>query len=157
MCAKSPGAHGPKCQKKLLACSSPHCNYAVTGLTQKYCCKVCAGAKQHGDNWWGPEHGPQCWRLPAEAPKVEEPAPAETGSGPDDVGADMLCREVDDPDQSSEADGAASASAAAAAAAADPEEAEIRALKAEVQEKQSVIATNEALIKALRDALAVVS
>ena len=35
MCAKSPGAHGPKCQKRLLACSTPGCNYAVTGLTPR--------------------------------------------------------------------------------------------------------------------------
>ena len=64
MCARSPGAHGPKCTMKLLVCSTPGCTHAVTGLVAGYCCKMCAR---------GEDHGPNCWRLPVELAAAEEP------------------------------------------------------------------------------------
>ena len=38
MCARSPGAHGPRCQKKMLPCLTPGCGFAVTGLAPAHCC-----------------------------------------------------------------------------------------------------------------------
>ena len=63
ICAKSPGAHGPKCAKKLLTCATPGCGYAVTGLTEKHCCRMCAG---------GGDHGPNCWCLQVELAEKPE-------------------------------------------------------------------------------------
>jgi hypothetical protein len=130
MCAKSPGAHGPKCQKKLLACSTPKCNYAVTGLTPKHCCKMCAGSRDHGEDWWGPTHGAQCWCLAMEcAPAADEEA-AE-GDGPtladasgEEVAADIA---LEVPVEESSPENAAAAAAAAAVAAAAAEAAEMAA------------------------------
>ena len=84
MCARSPGAHGPKCAKKLLTCSTPGCGFAVTGLTERHCCRMCAGGK---------DHGPNCWCLPVELASDEVDAPDE--DAPDeatDVGATMAMR-----------------------------------------------------------------
>jgi hypothetical protein len=57
LCARSPGQHGPKCERKLLPCSSAGCKYAVTGLSAAHCCRMCAAGRG--------EHGPNCWHLDA--------------------------------------------------------------------------------------------
>ena len=76
LCARTPGEHGPKCQRSVLPCSSPGCTYAVTGLAPAHCCRVCATGRG--------EHGPNCWHLPAEATVCteDEVGASEEMSGP---------------------------------------------------------------------------
>lgn len=152
LCAKSPGKHGPKCERKLLPCSTPGCTYAVTGLSATHCCKACA---------YGKPHGPNCWCLKAE---VEEEAEAEAG---------MLCEEVEPEDRDAVPSGGGAElmpltapSSPAGDENRDPansgmmtmidvsDAAEIKQLAAQVDEYQSEIEANAAVIQALRDALA---
>ena len=44
--------HGPNCAKRLLPCSTPCCGNAVTGVDQKYCCKACGLGRDHGPQCW---------------------------------------------------------------------------------------------------------
>ena len=135
MCAKSPGSHGPKCQKKLLPCATPGCTYAVTGLTAKHCCKMCASFREHGDDWWGPSHGAQCWCLPAicapaeddEQTSREDSEKAKAGPPPPPLAGDVAL-EVPVEESSPETAAAAAAAAAVATAAAEAAEAASEAL-----------------------------
>ena len=113
--------HGPKCQSKLLACSTPKCNYAVpvTGLTPKHCCKMCAGSRDHGEDWWGPTHGAQCWCLAMEcSPAADDEADGvggeqRTGAGEEEpeLAADIA---LEVPVEESSPENAAAAAFAAA-------------------------------------------
>ena len=118
---------------------------------------MCAGSKDHGDDWWGPKHGPSCWCLPA-----EDPTPADDAEG-DAEGDAALTDGVGMQDDGGELDpsqfchpvssAAASPSADADGEEEEPSEEERRSLEAAVHGNNDAIATNATLIKALRDAL----
>eukprot|EP00908_Phaeocystis_cordata_P019452 Transcript_30965.p3 GENE.Transcript_30965~~Transcript_30965.p3 ORF type:complete len:195 (-),score=34.37 Transcript_30965:10-594(-) len=52
-CARSPGTHGPFCEKRLLPCLSG-CGFAVTRQGAAHCCLRCER---------GEPHGPRCKRV----------------------------------------------------------------------------------------------
>lgn len=166
ICAKSPGAHGPKCAKRMLPCSRPGCGYAVTGIAEKHCCKACA---------LGRDHGPQCWCLSvALAADNEEDTmddPMEDVSSAPVVGgnAGSSCQPCDEEALPLDSALAVASTLAVAAAAApsgdepaglcggaepvDISDAEVAALQDEVNGNRSSIATNAAIIQALKEAL----
>ncbi len=68
-CGVSPGSHGPRCERRMLPCSSAGCEFAYTGLgdaEEPFCCRMCAR---------GQGHGPQCWQQLAVEPEAE-PTPS---------------------------------------------------------------------------------
>jgi hypothetical protein len=163
-CARDPGAHGPKCERKLRLCSRPGCPYSVTGVSSIFCCKLCGSTGEHGPNCW-------CLTVPTEpddeqldramAAEAEPPSAPEGGSSADGEAASAF----------------ASASAVVAAVAAQAETAaaavtdlpdvsageavsvdeldadELDALEAVVQANQAEMDSNKAMIEALRKAL----
>ena len=129
-CARTPGRHGPKCARRLLPCSRPGCAFAVTGLSAKHCCKMCA---RNG------EHGPNCWCMPAGEEEEEDEAVdvadgAESQAGSIDGLACVPCKPV--PAEGD--DGGAVA---------------LAALAAQVEGNEEQIAANAAVIRTLRDAI----
>ena len=144
LCAKSPGKHGPKCEKKLLPCSSPGCTFAVTGVSDTHCCKMCA---------YGKGHGPNCWCLAAEEVACEEVESAGTDAEVSDDQPSGTGLE-DPPSTPSSDDGQGRLGASDESDAIDVSDtAEIKALSAKVVDNQHEIDTNAAVIQALRDAL----
>ena len=117
---------------------------------------MCAGSRDHGDDWWGPKHGPSCWCLPAEDPPPAEDAEGGAASA-DGVAMDDDGGELDAFGNLDFCPPATEATAASSSADADgedePTEEELRSLEAAVKGNEDAIASNEALIKALRDAL----
>ena len=55
-CVRTPGAHGPFCEQRLLKCRA-NCGFAVTRHGATHCCLRC----EHGE-----PHGPRCKRIYAE-------------------------------------------------------------------------------------------
>ena len=164
MCARSPGAHGPKCAKKLLTCSTPGCGFAVTGLSERHCCRMCAGGK---------DHGPNCWCLPVElasssVDEVDEPedltdggamsaldlepcppcqpckppmAEAPSAVPPDDASGPLAWVDPGEPAGSDDEEPI------------DVSDEQVAELQGKVDDNMSSIATNAAIIQALREAL----
>ena len=175
MCAKSPGAHGPKCAKKLLGCATPGCSMAVTGITEKYCCKMCGKNGQHGPNCWclqmalvRTDEGEEEAEAEAEA-EAETEAESASASSPEPTGWPLAT--VDEPSEPEPPDDTVATACAAAAHAwskseskmydakagegepIDISDAEVAELETTVQANQATIATNMAIIQALREAL----
>ena len=117
LCSRTPGSHGPNCEKKTIACSSEGCPFVCTGLSPTHCCHSCASGKGHG---------PHCWEMMA-----EEAAP-EAGSA---------------------AGGGAAAADESKADTEGDEETRRSELAAAAKGHQGTIASNEAKIKELRQAL----
>jgi len=84
LCARTAGEHGPKCQKRLLACGSPGCAYAITGLAPAHCCKMCASGSGM--------HGPNCWHLAVPTRDTDAFTDKENGTQQADAG-DFEARE----------------------------------------------------------------
>lgn len=78
LCARTPGEHGPRCQKRLLACGSPGCAYAITGLAPAHCCKMCATGSGM--------HGPNCWHLAVPTRDTDVGGDKENGTQQADAG-----------------------------------------------------------------------
>lgn len=146
-CARSPGQHGPKCERRMLPCSTPGCVYGCTGLAPNHCCKMCA---KDGN------HGPHCWRC--EVPSLLP------GSDDNEDALQDAEEAADAPDAPPSA-GLASASFLVAAAAKGAEamaisalpdisEGDVEAVLEETVEKnQAAIDANAAVIEALKLAL----
>ena len=130
-CAHNPGSHGPKCEGKLLACSTEGCGYAVTGLTAAHCCHRCRDGGNQSDAWG--THGPHCWRL------------SSTGSD----GSVKSCDAAALGAAPSQAASASAMDASAASASSQPSDEDLRALEA----NQAAIAANAERIQALYDEL----
>lgn len=181
MCAKSPGMHGPNCAKRLLPCSTPGCGNAVTGVDQKYCCKACPLGRDHGPQCWclpialAADNG--------EDAEANENAVSWTPSRPLDDAPDpdaLTCEPCGVEENPIESVFAVASTLAVAAAAApsvdessalgsdlgstsaigaiaeepfDISDAEVAALQDEVDGNRSAIATNAAIIQALREAV----
>ena len=56
-CVRTPGAHGPFCEQRLLKCPGANCGFAITRHGATHCCLRC----EHGE-----PHGPRCKRIYAE-------------------------------------------------------------------------------------------
>ena len=144
MCARCPGAHGPKCAKKLLVCSTPGCGMAVTGLSETHCCKACG---------LGRDHGPHCWCLPVELASSDGPDEDEE-SGEAEASALAPACEPCAPPSSEPVAPASMPAGAADDEPVDVSDAELAALQAQANSNRSSIAANAAVIQALREALA---
>jgi hypothetical protein len=173
LCAKTPGTHGPKCQKKLLPCSTPGCTFAVTRLGEKYCCKMCQREKVA---WTKESHGPQCWCLPmeekCEAAEEEEEAATEPQSSGASNSEELELVGHDTEGQTDRGSGSElrpslSLRSSPATASSDrpsydiSDEKEnavsdqmIDALSAKIKGNEMALMANEAVIRALRQALA---
>lgn len=146
LCAKSPGKHGPKCEKKLLPCSTPGCNFAVTGLNDTHCCKMCAYDKGHG---------PNCWCLAADEPDEEMQSSCATCADPEESEGMPSggCVQLPSSPTSSYDHQERTADDHDASCVDVSDTAELKILAAKIEDNRHEIETNAAVIQALRDAL----
>ena len=162
MCARSPGAHGPKCQRRMLPCATPCCEFAMTGITERHCCKACE---------LGRDHGPQCWCLKhaLAAADGDEGADSADEGAADGDSAPPDALDACQPCAGSSASSTSQAAAAAVSTAAGPSalgwaapaadepvdvsDAELAVLQETVDGNMSQLATNAAIIQALKEAL----